>query len=156
MMLEEAAAMNKDLNFSVLLCGDLNASPDTIVYDMLTKRQCTNKDYSLFLLPKDHFTDTANNLSLIVNESLSGTLRKDLENRELSDEDKKRLEDAEKFMEETYKKFPPLYSVYSTYTSLTDTPKPSDLWQGEPAYTRYHIVFPVNVTILIESFFLIQ
>jgi len=46
LMLEELISCNKQHNFSVILCGDLNSSPDTQIYKFLTQRYVSPVEYS--------------------------------------------------------------------------------------------------------------
>src|SRR5690554_5651786 len=96
MLLEEIISFNKELNYSVIICGDLNAAPDALVYNFLTKRDFTNQDIYRLLLPRDHGSDKINHLNVVVNESLKGNLWNAEKEMKLTESDKKRLQDAEK------------------------------------------------------------
>jgi len=134
MLEEEMLQFNSDLNYSVILCGDFNASPDDLLYNFLTRREISLAEYGHFLKPKND----SNNLMKVVQESL------DLAAAHLevvaripeSEEDHHRLAQFHELMEYANKNLPLLESAYQNYTKLVNV-KPNQYWDGEPPFTSY-------------------
>lgn len=136
MMFDELLAMNTDLNFNAILCGDYNTSPNQPTYNFMVDRPGMKSERLLkFLTPKDHNDGDRNSLTKIVNEGVNGWKHN---NRNPESElDFKRLDEVAKILEHA-NNFPLCKSLYGNYTTLVPESKDASArWEGEPSFTSY-------------------
>ena len=134
--METLIEMNKKLNYSIILTGDFNLSPNHPTYYYLTTNNIPIDNLNKFLTPADHNDPDMNSLTKVVSEGVNGWKHRNREPE--SQEDFNRLEEVSKILESS-KNFPPMKSLYSDYRELMKdrVTYNETRWVGEPPFTSY-------------------
>jgi mRNA deadenylase 3'-5' endonuclease subunit Ccr4 len=70
-LIEEAILLNESLHYDVIMCGDFNMNPNSVVYHLLTSKHVPPEKINHYLTPADHHDDDSNSLTLVVEQGIT-------------------------------------------------------------------------------------